>query len=63
MNTSNINLKCDGTLPKGKFLECTEHTTIFSYCSKCDMLLCSNCIIIIFLIIKSFIALRITLCL
>lgn len=45
MNTSNINLKCDGTLPKGKFLECTEHTTIFSYCSKCDMLLCSNCII------------------
>ena len=24
MNISNINLKCDGTLPKGKFLECTE---------------------------------------
>ena len=23
MNISNINLKCDGTLPKGKFLECT----------------------------------------
>ena len=45
MNISNINLKCDGTLPKGKFLECTEHTNIFSYCSKCDMLLCSNCII------------------